>query len=207
MVTTKRGSIADQKSFDRDTQVMMFEGCSLSQLAQIFSMDVKKVKAKLHGLAPVSTRAGHPIYSIKEAARRLVEPIWPIEEYVKHMNHTDLPVMLRKEYWAGQRSQQIYQIAAGELWPTDQVIEHITELLKTISISLRLTSDSVERETSLTPKQRNIVIRMMDEALANAHSEVEKKLKRAKARKMNPEDLGADDGRSTAVAVEDDEDL
>lgn len=193
-------SIADQKAFDRDTQVMMFEGCSLSQLAQIFAMDVRKIKGKLHGLAPVTTRAGHPIYRIKDAARYLVEPMWPIEEYVKHMNHTDLPYLLKKEYWAAQRSKQLYEIDAGDLWRTDQVVEHISELLKIISLSLRLTSDSVERETALTPKQRDIVIRTMDEALANAHSEIEKKISRSRSQKVE-----VDNGRSTEIAKEDDE--
>lgn len=190
-------SIAEQKAFDKDTQIMMYEGASLSQLKQIFSMDIQKIKAKLHGLAPVKMRAGHPIYSIAEAARYLVEPMWPIEEYIKHMNHADLPMLLRKEYWAGMRSRQLFEQAAGDLWPTDEVLEHISEILKTIAFQLKLASDTVERETGLTPQQRKIVQRIIDDALNKSHRTLQEMLEKRK---------GEISGRSaTATTIDDDE--
>lgn len=202
MPERKKGqSIAEEKAFDKETQAMMFEGASLSQLAQLFGQDIRKIKAKMHGLAPVKTRAGHPIYSIKEAARYLVEPMWPIEEYVKHMNHADLPMLLRKEYWAGMRSRQIYQIAQGDLWPTDKVIDHISEILKIISMSLKLTQDTVARETSLTNDQRRIIVQLMDRALGEAHAVLQKAM-------LNRTPDGGDDGGDSEAAeidVEDDE--
>lgn len=192
----KKKSIADQKAFDSETSAMLFEGASLSQLSQLFSQDIRKVKAKLHGLSPVKTRAGHPIYNVAEAARHLVQPMWGIDEYIKRMNHADLPTLLSKEYWAGMRTRQIFEEAAGDLWRTDEVTEHITEILKTISVSLRLSADSVERETSLSVQQRNTIIRLMDETLANAHKTLQKAM--LKARKGRG-------GSSATNAVEDTE--
>lgn len=201
MATKKIGkTIAQQKAFDEETQVMMFEGISLSQAKQLFCMDINKIKAKIHGLAPVKTRAGHPIYSVKDMARYLVEPMWPIEEYIKHMNHADLPMLLRKEYWAGMRSRQLYEIAAGDLWPTEKVVEHLTEVLKTISISLRLMSDAVERETSLTPAQRDIIIRLMDDTLSNAHNSLAETLQSESQR-------GSTDGGSSTHSADDESEL
>lgn len=162
----------DSKRFDSQTEAMLFEGASLSQLSRLFSMDIRKVKAKLHGCGPVATRAGAPIYSIAEASRYLVEPILDIDEWIKRMNHTDLPMMLRKEYWAGMRSRQLYEEHAGDLWRTDKVIEHVTEILKTISMSLRLVSDKVAMEMALTPGQRRLTNALMDEALAGAHAQL-----------------------------------
>lgn len=165
----------DSKRFDSATEAMLFEGASLSQLSRIFRMDNRTTKAKMFGCKPTANRAGSPIFDIREAARYLVEPMWPIEEYIQRMTHVDLPMMLRKEFWAGMRSKQIYEMAAGDLWPTEQVQEHIADILKTISLSLRLSSDTVEREIGITEKQRDVVTRLMDDALANAHRALREK--------------------------------
>lgn len=202
MATSKKGqSIAEQKAFDKDTQAMLFEGASLSQLVQLFGQDIRKIKAKLHALTPVRMRSGHPIYSIKEAARYLVEPAWPIDEYIKRMNHADLPVLLKKEYWAGMRSRQIYEQAQGDLWPTDKVIEHIAEILKIISMSMKLTQDVVARETALTIEQRRIFTQIVDRTLSEAHGVLHK----AMSTRTLEEDVSGGDANTTQDDIEDDE--
>jgi hypothetical protein len=166
-----------EHQMDEESNAIIYQGVSLSHLVSIFKMDIRKVKARIAELQPIGKRANFPIYSLKDAAAYLVEPPYPIEEWIQKMNHADLPMLLRKEYWAGMRSRQIYQIAAGDLWPTDRVVDVVSEMLKTVSMSLRLASDRVDREVGLTHTQRELVIRLMDEALANAHAAVEKQLK------------------------------
>lgn len=163
-----------------EANAVVYQGASLSQLVAMFKMDIRKVRAKIADLEPCGKRGGFPIYSVKEAARYLVEPIWPIDEYVKRMNHADLPMLLRKEYWAGMRSRQLYEMAAGDLWATDKVIEHVSEILKTIAMSARLMSDGVEREAGLTVQQRAIVTRLNDEMIANANRELQKMIEKRK---------------------------
>lgn len=197
MATGKPAPRPMENMADEESNAIVYQGASLSQLVSIFKQDIRKVKMKLADLPPVGTRGGFPIYSIKEAARYLIEPIWPIDEYIKRMNHADLPMLLRKEYWSGMRSRQLYEIAQGDLWPTDRVIEHLSEVLKMISMSMRLAADAVDRETGLTPKQRAIVVRLMDETMANAHATLQKKFEDRK-----PKDAGADSGHDQA---EDDE--
>lgn len=159
----------DSKRFDAETEAMLFEGASLSQLSRLFCLDNRKTKEKLHGCIPKKMRAGSPVYDIAEAARYLVKPILPLDEWIRRMSQSDLPVELTKEFWAGQRSKQLFEIDAGDLWRTEKVIDHITEILKTISLQARLTSDIVDNEARLTPQQRAIVIRHMDAMLQNAH--------------------------------------
>jgi hypothetical protein len=191
-------TIAQQKALDKETVAMMFEGASLTQLAQLFSQDVQKVKKKLHGLEPSNMRAGHPIYSVAEAARRLVEPQWPIDEYIKRMNHADLPVLLKKEYWAGMRSRQLWEEQNGDLWRTDYVIEHISDLLKSFALPMKLASDTVERETGLNPDQRKIIIRLMDQTLANVHKAAQEMLEnRRESRNGGSAANPADDDENT----------
>lgn len=165
---------------DEETNAIVYQGATLRQLCVLFKMDISKVKARIADIEPCAHRHGFPVYAIKDAASVLSEPRWPMDEWIKRMNHADLPMLLRKEYWAGMRSRQLYEIAAGDLWPTDRVIEMASEMLKVIAMSARLASDQVERETGITVRQREVVNRLMDSMLANARDALEKHIQNRK---------------------------
>lgn len=158
------------KQLDDDSAAMLYQGISLSQATTIFAMDLRDIKAKIQGhVTPCGERRQNPIYQIRDLAPYLVRPAYPIEEYIQRMSKADLPTALSKEFWAGQRSKQLYEMAAAELWPTNKVVETVSTLLKTIRMSILLTREAVERETELTPRQREIIIRLIDSALEEAH--------------------------------------
>ncbi len=176
-----RLSAAKTAQMDADSTAMIYEGASVSQLVYIFGQDHRKIKARLAGLHPVGTRAGYPVYSIKEAARYLVEPMWDMDEFIRRMKSaSDLPPLVRKELWAGLRSQQLFEIDNNDLWRTDQVIEHISELLKSLAVPMRLASDTVNREARLSTTQRNIINQLMDDALSSCADYVRKVCEEAK---------------------------
>ena len=153
---------------DLETRQMIYEGVSIAQLCAIFGMQNKTVSKRLAALKPKGERDRHPIYELKEAARYLVEPIYNPEEVIQRMNHRDLPPMLLKEYWTGQRAKQQFEEQAGHLWRTESVIEHVGEAFKTIRMSLLLLGDSVERETAFTDRQRSILSQLVDSTLNSA---------------------------------------
>jgi hypothetical protein len=133
---------------------------TMSQLAQLFETDAKTLPKRLRGLRPAGARHNTSTYKIREAASRLVQPGYSID-----MNHSDLPPLLTKEYWNGQRARQIFEENAGDLWRTSQVVEGFAEAFKTLRMSLLLMADSVERETNLSEVQRKIIKRMIDGAI------------------------------------------
>lgn len=156
---------------DEETTAVVYQGASLIQLTGIFEMDMRDIKAKITGVVqPCGERRGHPIYKIKDVAPYLVQPPYDIDEFIQKMSVADLPTFLRKEYWAGMRSRQLYEKEAAELWPTSKVIEVVSSLLKTIRMSMLLARESVERETELTSRQRAIITRIVDNALEEAHA-------------------------------------
>lgn len=169
----KRGVSA--KVQDAETKAILFEGASLSQLSRLFGRDNRTTAAKLQGLAPIGMRAGSPIYSVKDAAPFLVPPAYDLDEFIRRMTAADLPTMLRKEFWAGMRSKQLYEKEAGELWPTDDVRNMLAELFKTLRMTLLLTRDSVARETELTKRQSEIVVRIIDGCLRDLNANVKKR--------------------------------
>lgn len=152
---------------DKASEDMIFQGCTQSQLVKIFGMDRRDIKAKIAegNVTPCGVRAGYPIYAIRDVAPWLVKPAYDIENYLKRMHHNDLPKHLSKEFWAGMRAKQEYQLKEGELWPTEQVISVMGEVFKRLRMSMLLIQDAVEREHMLTTQQRDKVSSLIDGAL------------------------------------------
>lgn len=152
---------------DKASEDMIFQGCTQSQLVKIFKMDRRDIRAKIAegNVSPCGARAGYPIYAIHEVAPYLVKPLYDIETYLKRMHHNDLPKHLSKEFWAGMRAKQEYQLKEGELWPTEQVIAVMGNVFKRLRMSMLLIQDAVEREHMLTAQQRDKVSSLIDGAL------------------------------------------
>lgn len=177
-------------SLDEESRALLYEGANLSQLGILFGMDHRVLVEKLHGVPPVGRRGATDIYSIREVAPKLVRPDYDIETYIRKMNHTDLPKMLSKEYWAGQRSRQEFMLKAGDLWETAKVIEKVGELYKMIRMSMLLMIDSVERQVELTPRQRDIIKELADGTLRDLHKTVIEHFgEPSEAQEVNDEEL------------------
>lgn len=173
-------------SLDDASREMIYNGLNLSELGRLFRMDHRILVEKLHGVPPTGKRGKGNTWRVDEVAPYLVRPIFDIEEYVKRMHHNELPKMLTKEFWAGQRSKQEFLLKAGDLWPTDQVVEAVGELFKLVKMSATLTVDAVERQVELSPRQRTIVVDIMDGMLRD--------LRQAIVEKFDGSELVAEDG-------------
>lgn len=171
MTTTTPSKRGPKPIIDADTEAILYQGASLIQLQRIFGMDPRDIKAKINNqVRPCGERRGFPIYQIKEVAPYLVAPPYDIDEFIQRMTIADLPHILRKEFWAGLRSRQLYEKEAAELWPTSDVVDMVSELFKTLRMSLLLTRETVERESELAERQRDIITRIIDNTLEDAHA-------------------------------------
>lgn len=192
--TTTSNKRHGNQQMDDDSSAMIYQGISITQAITIFGMDLRDIKAKTHGLVkPCGERKGNPIYQIRDLAPYLVKPPYDIDEFIQRMSVADLPMMLRKEYWAGLRSRQLYEKEAAELWPTADVVDMVSTLFKTIRMSLLLTRESVERETELSDRQRAIITRIIDNALEDAHAKTISKFTEAKSKSKSANVHDADD--------------
>lgn len=162
-------------SLDNESRAMLYEGCNLSQLGTLFRMDHRVLVEKLHGVEPSGRRGNAVTYQVHEVAPYLVKPMYDIETYIKRMHHNELPKLLTKEFWAGQRSKQEYLLKEGDLWPTAKVVQEVGELFKLIKMQARLAIDGVERQTELTTRQRAIIKGIMDGMLRDLHTAVTEK--------------------------------
>ena len=62
--------------------------------------------------------------------------------------------------------QQKWEENAGDLWRTTQVRDALGDTFQTIKFTMQLWVDSLERQTTLTNDQREIIVAMVD-ALQN----------------------------------------
>lgn len=176
---------------DDESNVIIYEGASIRQLSIMFQMDKTTVQKRLAGLAPVGRSRGTSIYGIKQAAQRLVEPGYSMERYIMNMNHLDLPPLLGKEFWNGQRSRLTYEQENGDLWRTTDVVRTLSLVLSTYRMVAQTLPDVLEREAGLGREQKAVVRRVVDGALEDARDKME--------RSFEDYNVGGD---VTAIAVE-----
>lgn len=159
------GSAAEQRRLDEESRVVLYQGAALGHIAMLFGMDPRTVNKRISDVQPCGMRGGFPVYKIADVAPRLVKPEGDIAEYIRKMNHRDLPPMLLKEYWAGQKAMLEVQEREGELVRKADVVRGLAEAFGTVRMTLLLISDAVEREQQLTERQREAVKSHVDKAI------------------------------------------
>lgn len=151
---------------------MLFQGCSVSELGHIFGMDNRTVAKKIQSVQSCGARAGHPIYQIRDAAPFLVKPAGDIGEYIRGMHHDELPPLLNRNYWAGQREKLRFEEETGDLWRTADVLDLYATTFQTVRTHLLLLGDSVERETQFSDDQREKLKNLIDGTLENVRDAI-----------------------------------
>lgn len=143
----------------------MFQGVSISDMVVIFRLDKRTIQTRIADVQPCGKRRNFPIWQIRDVAPYLVRPAGDIEEHIRRMRPNDLPSLLSKEFWNGQRSKLRYLEETGQLWRTDKVVEALSRVMKTVRMNLLLLPDALERKTALTDKQRDEVRQAIDGTL------------------------------------------
>lgn len=188
---------ATERADDEETTAILYEGATVRQLALLFKMDPKVVLQKVSSLVPVGRRRGTPIYSVPEAAGRLVKPGYDIERVIMGMNHSDLPPMLQNAFWSAQKTRASYEEMIGDLWRTSKVVRLISVLFNSVRMILLLLPDTIEREAGLSREQKAVVRRVVEGALVEGRKAI---IKEFESYGDGPEPSG-DDGPSGPLRV------
>lgn len=168
---------------DEKTRSMIHEGCSISQLSDIFERDRRTVTKYIHdaGVRPCATRNGNPIYRLRDVAGYLCE-INPdfIEERIRNLNPQDLPPLLSKEFWNGQRSRLAFLREEGDLWETTQVQSLLGIWVKNFITSVRQVQDAIDRREILSDQQREVLVQELDGLVSMTRESLENAIEREK---------------------------
>ena len=158
---------------DEESRAMVYQGCSVNQLGEIFGIRPPDVMRRLADLTPVGIgRQGNPIYKLAEAASRLVKiPVTEelITAHLRRMNPKDLPPLLNKLFWDSMIVRRKYEEQAGELWLSTDVLASASEAFQSIRTSLLLIPDMLRGETEISEAQLSLVQRVIDDGLEQLH--------------------------------------
>lgn len=166
-----------KRTSDVTSEILATGEATLSQIAQMFETDAKTLPQRMKGIVPAGRRNGYKVYNIREAAGRLVQPSYEIEEYIRQMSPQELPPLLNKEFWNGQRARIAYEKEMGNLWATEDVVELFSVLEQGVRQTWILLTDDIEREEGVTDGQRKVLRRISDAAINTFKDKLTEKFK------------------------------
>lgn len=166
-----------KRTSDVTSELLATGEATMSQIAQLFETDAKTLPQRLKGIIPAGRRAGYKVYNIRECAARLVKPGYEIEEFIRQMSPQEMPPLLLKEYWNGQRARLTYERELGNLWPTEDVVEMAAVMQQGVRQSLILAVDDIERDEGFTDGQRKAFRRIIDATISSLSDQLTEKFK------------------------------
>ncbi len=145
-------------------------GVPIPWLVRVFRMPRQKLERALLN-CPIlrTTNSGTPVYDVKTAARYLIDMTPQMEAYLQTIKAADLPEKLRETYWNAKIKEAKYRVMAGELWPTQAVMDVLGETFKTIKKTTQLWADTIGETSELSDAQRALIIQLVDRLLDDTH--------------------------------------
>lgn len=150
--------------------VRVMNGVSIPWLCKAFGLTRGKVVESLVD-CPVkdTTPNGAPKYDLAVAAAYLVKPIGDFEAYLKKIKPNQLPDNMRETYWNARLKEQKFRQIAGNLWPTNKVMEVLGETFKNIRTTTQLWVETIDETSGLTVQQRETLSDLVNDLLDNLH--------------------------------------
>ncbi len=151
------------------TQALM-RPVTIGFLSNVMKMDRQTVTKRLAPLPPVGTHRGNtPVYDFRQAMSYLAAPVISPEEIIKRISSTDLPASLQKDVWDARLKMQKWKAQAGELWPTEAVLEVLGEAFQRLKTTTQLWIDQITESQALTPAIREELTVLVDALMADMH--------------------------------------
>ena len=150
-----------------DGQSIRDGGVRVDWLARVFGLNRATVVTKLVK-APVKRRdeMGNPFYDVAEVAGFLVPPRLDKMAVIDSIKATDLPERLREGFWNAKIKEMKFRVLAGELWPTESVMEVLADTFQLIAAKTKLWVDDLEEVEQLNDQQRHALMGMVDALIA-----------------------------------------
>jgi hypothetical protein len=158
-----------KKEIDERTQLLadianVDNGAPIEWFVKHFKMSRATINDKLK-TCPVHRRhptKGHPYYDIKTAAGYLVEQQIDTERLLRTIKAGDLPLKLQEQFWNAKIKEMKFKVLAGELWPTESVMEVLSDTFGLIAGKMKLWVDDLEEVNQLTDEMRAGLIKLVD---------------------------------------------
>ncbi|MEM1430015.1 MAG: hypothetical protein AAGG09_11210 [Pseudomonadota bacterium] len=158
---------------DAQTIDRLQEPVTATFISKALGMDRKRVVGLLSKLEPVGLhRRNVPLYNFRQALGVLIQPkVTPkmIEDRLKRMSADDIPASLQKDVWDARLKAQKWMVQAGELWPTEDVLEVLGDTFQTLKTTTQLWIDQIGDNHDLPEKARQELTLLVDGLQKDLH--------------------------------------
>lgn len=169
-VHAKKLSNRDTSQVSAQTVQTLLRPVSITFLSEVLGQDRKAITRKLAELPPVATyRNSVPLYNFRQALEYLVKPKIDAAEVIRKMGLDELPVGLQKDVWDARLKQQKWMQEAGELWPTDDVLEVLGDAFQRIKSTTQLWVDQLADTHALPDEARADLVKAVDGLQQSLH--------------------------------------
>lgn len=147
-------------------------GVTATWLSRAFKIELIKTKSKLVPCPHIKIgRGGTKLYDLSQAAQYLVKPKLEGVAALSAMKPGDLPPHLKPAIWGARIKQQEWELNAGQLWMTKDVLDVLTDVFSTIRTTIQLWVDTLEK-TGLSEAHRMILSDLTDSLQDDLHKKL-----------------------------------
>lgn len=132
-----------------------YQPVSTSFLCKVLRMNAETVQKRLRTVTPVGhagTSQSRPLYDFVVAVEHLVKPKMNLRTYLRSLNPADMPQNISKVFWEAERIRTKALVEAGEAWPTESVLQVMSQANKMVNDRIPLLIEAM-REEGLTDDQ------------------------------------------------------
>ncbi|AEG53103.1 hypothetical protein [Sinorhizobium meliloti] len=143
-------------------------GVTLDWLSKVFGMSRKNVIEALRPCPVLRMHSnGGAYYDLKVAAAYLVKPERELAQVLADLKADDLPEKLRESFWNAKLKEMKFLALAGDLWPTESVLEVLSQTFTMIRTKVQLWTDNIEDAHPMTTEQRELQQKLADQLLGD----------------------------------------
>ena len=132
-----------------------YQPVTVSFLSKVLRMNLETVQKRLRTVTPVGhagTSQNRPLYDFVVAVEHLVKPKMNLRTYLRSLNPADMPQNISKVFWEAERIRTKALVEAGEAWPTESVLQVMSQANKMVNDRIPLLIEAM-REEGLTDDQ------------------------------------------------------
>jgi hypothetical protein len=157
------------RRYTPEVRQILYQGVSVSMLAEMFGMKRSNVERKLSGCPSAGvTNQGTLTYRISDAAPYLMKirlSDKQIRETLQKADPKDFPAMTNKMFWEGLAQRRKYEEQVGDMWHTSDVAAVAASAFNAIRMSVLLLPDDLADKAGLNEQQRKLAQDVVDTAL------------------------------------------
>jgi len=145
----RRISAASTGRYDLFTEKDFYQPVPVSFLSKVLRINAETVRKRLETVTPVAhagVSQNRPMYDFASVVPHLVKSKMNLRTYLRSLNPADMPQNISKVFWEAERIRTKALVEAGEAWPTESVLQVMSQANKMVNDRIPLLIEAMREE-------------------------------------------------------------